>query len=294
MNLKINFALLGLLTLTASFKEPPFVKLKKAFTSEFSFIPNGAAAVDGAESEVSAFYMQKTEVSNRQYREFLNAVEDKQSKERHSIKSEKWRETLKYGEPYAEHYHSHEAYGDYPVVNVTKESAQAYCDWLTLQYQNEDIGLPEDMGMAFRLPTRTEWVNAANGELDGPYAWGGPHVRNVQGQILANFMRYGPENIHRNPETGEYEVIPLPVYMGVPGNLNEAADVTAPVESYAPNGFGLHNMNGNVAEMVADLNKAVGGSWYSPDYDIRNESLLDFEEASPLVGFRPIGVLYKK
>jgi len=39
---------------------------------------------------------------------------------------------------------------------------------------------------------------------------------------------------------------------GVGGYLNDKADITAPVRSYAPNDFGLYNMAGNVNEWVAD------------------------------------------
>ena len=39
-------------------------------------------------------------------------------------------------------------------------------------------------------------------------------------------------------------------YMGVAGALNDNADVTAPVYSYAPNDYGLYNMAGNVSEWV--------------------------------------------
>ena len=41
--------------------------------------------------------------------------------------------------------------------------------------------------------------------------------------------------------------------MGVAGNLNDAADITAPVFSYWPNDYGLYNMVGNVAEWVLDV-----------------------------------------
>jgi hypothetical protein len=42
-------------------------------------------------------------------------------------------------------------------------------------------------------------------------------------------------------------------YMGIAGNLNDGADVTAPVDAYWPNDAGLYNMAGNVAEWVLDV-----------------------------------------
>ena len=44
--------------------------------------------------------------------------------------------------------------------------------------------------------------------------------------------------------------------MGVAGNLNDNADITAPVRSYWPNDYGLYNMAGNVSEWVMDVYRA--------------------------------------
>jgi hypothetical protein len=51
--------------------------------------------------------------------------------------------------------------------------------------------------------------------------------------------------------------------MGVAGNLNDGADVTAPVESYWPNDYGLYHMAGNVSEWVLDVYRPLT----SEDYD---------------------------
>jgi hypothetical protein len=47
-------------------------------------------------------------------------------------------------------------------------------------------------------------------------------------------------------------------------------------------------MNGNVAELVSDVDKAMGGSWNSAGYDVRNESFVSFQQPSSTVGFRPV------
>ncbi len=41
--------------------------------------------------------------------------------------------------------------------------------------------------------------------------------------------------------------------MGTSGSLNDRATITAPVNSYYPNDFGLYNMAGNVNEWVLDV-----------------------------------------
>ncbi len=108
--------------------------------------------------------------------------------------------------------------GQHPVVHVSWNDARAYCAWTKT-----------------RLPTEAEWEFAACGGRTGiRFPWGdelepgGEHRMNVfQGRFPAD------------------------------NTIADGYAGTAPVDAYPPNGYGLHNMTGNVWEWCSD--------WFHPD-----------------------------
>ncbi len=281
----ILFAGLILASFTTS-KKTGIKLAKKTLDGFCSYIPSGNSLIDGDTVSIQSFYMSSSEITNLQYNEFLTDLRNNDDLESYNIAkidSAGWtRENdFIYMEPMENLYHRHPAYDNYPVVNVSKEGAKLFCNWLSEKYDSLSNG---EMTLKFRIPTRAEWMRAANGNnINSTYSWNGPSLRNDKGLKLANFLGLGSENISRNPETGEMKIVKIP-YM----SLEDEVYIIAPTESYFPNDFGLYNMNGNVAEMISDGDYAVGGDWYSPGYDIRNSSIKEIDSPEPTVGFRVV------
>lgn len=127
---------------------------------------------------------------------------------------------------------------DHPVVQVAWDDAVAYAKWA-----------------GKRLPSEAEWEYAARGGMNQKYIWGDAEPA-------------GQANI----------------------GVGDKFTLTAPVETYAPNGYGLHDMAGNVWEWCADAYDAAayrkaGGTGETDERVIRGGSFLCFPETCQ--GYRP-------
>ena len=221
---------------------------------------------------VDGFWIDRTPVTNREFRKFVKATgyvtfaeikpdpKDYPGVLPHMLKagslvfscptsgrsyatSRQWW-TFKFGANWRRPYgkgSSIRGLDDHPVVHIAYRDAEAYAAWAGKE-----------------LPTEAEWEFAARGGLDGAeFAWGdeftpgGRHMANTwQGRISAG----------RTSATDGFER-------------------TSPVGAFPPNGYGLFDMIGNVWEWTAD--------WYSSRHDRR---LRQRRAASPKIraaGARP-------
>jgi formylglycine-generating enzyme required for sulfatase activity len=267
--------------------------LAKKDKAVYAFIPSGKSNYKGFSYSVQAFYMQTTEVTNLEYRTFLNDLLIQGRVEDFRIASpqkEQWTARTS-GDMKAMQnlYDNHPAYNNYPVVNITRKGAEMYCTWLTEELGKSKFVDDPSLASLVRLPQRTEWVYAASGgKRNVKFPWGGSSTQNAKSCYLANYM---PDSLHYADDGGMY---------------------TVAVDSYIPNTFGLYNMSGNVAEMVyggtqfkskQDLVRysrdagTAGGGWMDDEEALRIEGKDPYtgeKEGHPNIGFRPVLTFLRK
>jgi len=193
---------------------------------------------------VDGFWMDRTPVTNRLFRQFVEATgyvtfaetapdpKDYPGALPHMLKAgslafappkrrvdpRNWGEwwTFKLGANWRRPYgpgSSIRGLDEHPVVHVAFKDAEAYAKWA-----GKD------------LPTEAEWEFAARGGLDGAeYAWGDELMPG--GRQMSNTWQ--GEFPHENLATDGYER-------------------TSPVTAFPPNDYGLHDLIGNVWEWTTD------------------------------------------
>ena len=153
---------------------------------------------------VTSFYVDKYEVSNREYRAWADGQPGMEPD------PAAWSDAGSVVSMDA--YYGGAAFADYPVVAVTWNQAQGYCE-----------------AQGGRLPTEAEWEYVArSGRAGAIYPWDGPEPRAANGGYLANY----------NPGRGGYAA--------------DGYAFTAPVAAFPSTPWGVYNISGNVAEWTLD------------------------------------------
>jgi formylglycine-generating enzyme required for sulfatase activity len=174
-------------------------------------------------------------------------------------------------------------HSEYPVVNISHESAVAFCAWLTEVYRT--FPNRKYKNATFKLPTEQEWEAAARGgHKQTVYPWGGPYLCNTRGCYLCNFNPQEMRFLKRAPDGEEYYDYPagdITISRGLDGRemLGLATD-------YNPNDYGLYQCAGNAAEMIDEPGVSKGGSWTSTAYYIQISSRDEYSKPNPSLGFR--------
>jgi len=274
--------------------------------SGFALIPAGKFMMGDALNEdkgapqhkvnVSAFLMQKNLVTKAQWDEvrvwalkhgYPDLPEGKGKGANHPVQTVSWFAVVKWCNARSE------KEGLAPCYHTDVANTKVY------RTGNKDLSneMVKWNATGFRLPTEAEWEKAARGGLVGKrFPWG-----DTISHRRANFNNSGKETY----QTGSTDLHP-DYEKGENGDLT----FTSPVGSFAPNGYGLYDMAGNVwewcwdrkgkypAALETDPHGAVstsqrvcrGGCFFFTALACRVDSRYDSQQASAddFTGFRPV------
>jgi len=210
----------------------------------FSLIPGGEFTMGRTSGDtdsnappvtvmVSSFYMQKTETTKAQWdtvrawavdNGYSDLPEGGGKAANHPVQNVNWRDVVKWCNARSEMENLTPCYTVGGLVMKTGTTVP-------------DVNWSAD---GYRLPTEAEWEKAARGGVEGArYPWGADTISHAQANYNGSGTSHGNQSIGYHPDYND-SVTPY----------------TSPVGSFAANGYGLHDMAGNILEWCWD--------WYAP------------------------------
>jgi formylglycine-generating enzyme len=260
--------------------------------SWFCYIPAQTYPTENKLVSVKSFYIMRWETPNMFYQLFLEDLKASGKNDEYKTAypdTNIWSAGL---EPYVHAYFQNPKLNHYPVMGVTKTQIRLFCDWLNKKINTLKLKNWKDKKIQFRLPTEIEWMVAASGgDTNAVYAWKGPYMRTMEKgfecDFMANFRRVGDGDVFRD-DGGNLVIKPNknPKYRSH-FVWDKQASITAPVNNYWPNAYGIFCMTGNVREMVQEDGFTKGGGWIDPGGECQIQFRNTYQkEGFPCEGFR--------
>ncbi len=194
---------------------------------------------------LDAYWIDQTEVTNGMYELCVNAGECTEPSSNTSYTRSS--------------YYGNASFADYPVINVERDQALAYCQWAGRQ-----------------LPTEAQWEKAARGTNGQTYPWG----NNDPDVTSANYKR----NVGDTTKVGSYLVGVSPF-----GALDMAGNVWEWVADWYAAGYYLSSPTENPTGPVAGQFLILrGGSYLDNERSLRSSNRLNYypSTSSYNIGFR--------
>ncbi len=215
--------------------------------------PTHTVALDG-------FWIDRTEVTNDQYRQCVDA--------------EVCSPPVESGSRTRDSYYGNDAYDDYPVVWVSWQQATDYCAWAE-----------------GRLPTEAEWEYAARGPESWVFPWGDTFDGTLLNYCDAN-CQHGPND--ETVDDGYADTAPVGTYSPAGDSWCGAQDLAGNVREWVAGWFGYYAAGRQVnptGPSSGESRVSRGGSWLDRPDDVRSanrgQNTLDYTRHK--LGFRCAG-----